>query len=1255
MIVVTKLVSAGFLTEDFMLRKSISLILIIAFLCSLVTPVPKAQAQGLLGLPEPGTMVALSPAYQPAIIKGLTVHKDNPFLFDFIVDVGQDHLQGPALKNEGQKLIKYFLASLAIPEKDLWVNLSPYEKDRTIPEALGQTEMGRDLLAQDYMLKQITASMIYPEKTLGKEFWDKVYATAQAKFGTTQIPVNTFNKVWIMADKAEVFEHNQTVFVINCHLKVMLEEDYLSLSKHQRQSGEMFKSELQRTCPQAGCQATQPLNVKALQGNHPNASPTPHSISSQILRQIILPQLEVEVNTGKNFANLRQICNSLILASWYKKNLKTALLNQIYTNKERVKGLQRPVIARNGVTKQSQQDLSPEQIFQRYLQAYKKGVFNYIKEYPFPPLDGKACRLCGSQASNLQKYKLGQGGVMLPRKYFSGGFHESPAMVSPQVTNDPAQLVSSLSDRALVSFKTEMGLNGPAMRGADQDAAIIKFKRMLDLTDTAMAVETDEFTINLVPRVRTTLERIFLDTERAMLFLNDLTIDDQGISINNPDQTAEQVITAINSLGLDKEDLERLRRQLLLRFLSRSSLILSSESFLMKHFAAQLPMATLRYGQREGFVLNDVPGGFSVNSRQMLRSLEIVLRAPSLFQQGYREIQVRAVEGQVVLLYDPAKSGLKAEDVNNRIRQFFIFDLFFERLRADIEGLDAKDLGPDQRMALIKRLVTVGWPLETGAVFQFYKRLIHQLSASAEGPTYSLRIKGLNMAVETLTRLVPNIDRPRFLMPHDLIALSTDKIAMQARRILVQIESRGSPAMMTEHSDPAKVDQAQELPGIKVSPDAAMHVSPGQVRIHLNSHRYNESDVEMSIGLLKDVIQIASEDASTEPIYDFNIPVNMASIRPALDAIIKLDFSESILRVGDDYQIRMEHASKIKLRLLEITHALQSGKEAFFSGITPMEFVGTKKYTLDQYYQFVNKILKVREEKLEPAQKGDKILLLDTERSSPDSFFLTEIYNRCLKLIPNDWGLARVRVRNSIRLLINPAFVDNFKMIVATDFNPRMFLSTNVDQWPVVRDTLRVVGLHLAIFNQFFSGDKRLDEVSRDLISLLKNSRFGECQGDLLLADEMIQEATKTANAKGFLGKKILWIDLLKLVERARYFLDRGEKYHVEFKNIHGFPNNLRVTLSKDQAMNSVATLTANGGIDLNTDNTIWTDRKEGSGVEMKFDQAMKRPNDFDIEKLGGIIARIKREGIDSLTPEIYSITPLGSIWPLIGLEHHQY
>jgi len=357
-------------------------VILFTFLVNTIGPLGTAQAQPLLGLPEPGTMVNLSLAYQPAIIKGLTVHKDNPFLFDFIVDVGQDHLQGEVLKKESEKLIKYFLASLAIPEQDLWVNLSPYEKDRTIPKALSQTEMGRDLLAQDYILKQITASLIYPEKELGKAFWNRVYTKARELYGSAQVPVNTFNKVWIMADKAEVFERNQTAFVVGCHLKVMLEEDYLSMQKH--------VSSLRHDTP--------PTTLKQL-----------GLLGANIVRAIILPEIEKEVNTGKNFATLRQITNSLILASWYKKRLKSAILNQIYADKGKINGI----------------DLKDkkikEQIYERYLQAYKKGVFNFIKEDKDP-----------------------MENTSVPRKYFSGGWKSFSSADLATIAEETPEVDSAL-------------------------------------------------------------------------------------------------------------------------------------------------------------------------------------------------------------------------------------------------------------------------------------------------------------------------------------------------------------------------------------------------------------------------------------------------------------------------------------------------------------------------------------------------------------------------------------------------------------------------------------------------------------------------------------------------------------------------------------------------------------------------------------------------------------------------------------------
>ena len=190
----------------------------------------------------PGVMVHLSPPLDPPMLKGIKVHPDDPFKFDFILDQGDGIATSEAdpsshqeyVRAEASKLVRYFLASLTIPEKDLWVNLSPYEKQRIVPQNFGLTEMGRDLLAEDYILKQITASLIYPEGETGRKFWKRVYEEAAKKFGTTNIPVNTFNKVWIVPEKAVVYENARagTAYVVESKLKVMLEQDYLAMSKN---------------------------------------------------------------------------------------------------------------------------------------------------------------------------------------------------------------------------------------------------------------------------------------------------------------------------------------------------------------------------------------------------------------------------------------------------------------------------------------------------------------------------------------------------------------------------------------------------------------------------------------------------------------------------------------------------------------------------------------------------------------------------------------------------------------------------------------------------------------------------------------------------------------------------------------------------------------------------------------------------------------------------------------------------------------
>lgn len=332
------------------------------------TILPSAVNQAsVLPMPSPGAMVPLSAVNEPVLMAGLQMDGADPLKFNFLFDRGRQEMTPEARRVEYLRLVKYFLASLTTPNKDMWVNLSPYEHDRMIPDNFALTQMGRDLLAQDYLLKQVTASLLYPDSGPGKAFWTKVYQQAAALYGTTDIPLDTFNKVWILPDTATVYARQNSALIVENHLKVMLESDYLAMSTGTSQSA---KTQADRGDP---------------------ATPNPASIISndiarKVLREIVIPLLEKEVNEGSNFVVLRQVYSAMLTAAWFKKSLKESLLGQVYADQNRVAGVE------------LNDPLAREAIYQKYLQAFRQGVFNLVRE-DLDPMTGET----------------------LPRKYFSGG------------------------------------------------------------------------------------------------------------------------------------------------------------------------------------------------------------------------------------------------------------------------------------------------------------------------------------------------------------------------------------------------------------------------------------------------------------------------------------------------------------------------------------------------------------------------------------------------------------------------------------------------------------------------------------------------------------------------------------------------------------------------------------------------------------------------------------------------------------------
>ena len=81
----------------------------------------------------------------------------------------------------------------------------------------------------------------------------------------------------------------------------------------------------------------------------------------------MIPEIERQVNESPDFIRLRQIYQSMILATWYKKNLHDTVLGKVYLDQNKVSGID---------VKDKQ---VKERIYKEYLNVFKKGAFNYIK------------------------------------------------------------------------------------------------------------------------------------------------------------------------------------------------------------------------------------------------------------------------------------------------------------------------------------------------------------------------------------------------------------------------------------------------------------------------------------------------------------------------------------------------------------------------------------------------------------------------------------------------------------------------------------------------------------------------------------------------------------------------------------------------------------------------------------------------------------------------------------------------------------
>lgn len=329
---------------------SLTAIFCATMLASDIFSIQSAEA-AQISLSKPGTILELSASYSEPVLRGLKLDLDNPFNLEFIVDTAD---KGNVDKQEASKLVRYFLAGLTTKNDDIWVNLSPYEKNRITSDVLANTDLGKDLLEQDYILKQLSASLTFPETETGKAYWANDLASSD------------LSKIWISPDVSTVYEKENTVLITEATLKVDTQADSASVD------------------------------------------------STALLT--LLPSVTREVNEGKNFANLRQIYHSLILADWFKSKLKDTFFKH-YIDHGKTDGID------------INDPMMKDKIWNQYYEAFKKGAYDYIK-----------------------KEKDIDTGRIQKKKYFSGGYINEINTQSSSITPDTSIFIGDSSAKLSVTL-----------------------------------------------------------------------------------------------------------------------------------------------------------------------------------------------------------------------------------------------------------------------------------------------------------------------------------------------------------------------------------------------------------------------------------------------------------------------------------------------------------------------------------------------------------------------------------------------------------------------------------------------------------------------------------------------------------------------------------------------------------------------------------------------------------------------------------
>jgi|GEM_PF-4356781 len=321
-------------------------------------------------------------------------------------------------------LFRYFLLGLTLPNDSFWVNLRPDSPDDVIDPDLARTDIGKVLLEADVQLKKDTARYTAPDTAEGKQYWSRLYQKANELFASEKIDIPTLTRPWIVPNEIMLGGSERGVYIYKASLKVMLESDYLKNSATYSFQDERLKI----------------LN----------------EYSAGLIRELIIPKLNKDVNTAKKYAGLRQVYYSLILAQWFKKQFKNDIGTGVGIDRKELNGLTSSI------------PWSKDTYFRQYQESFHKGEYN-LQGYNQTPY-GQTIRQYFSGGINLAQ--PAQNSVLY-KEDFDPSVLKNTVVFDAGITSDRRGLTLEAVKIEKNSEKANLGLlqtAGGDLTGENKDA-----------------------------------------------------------------------------------------------------------------------------------------------------------------------------------------------------------------------------------------------------------------------------------------------------------------------------------------------------------------------------------------------------------------------------------------------------------------------------------------------------------------------------------------------------------------------------------------------------------------------------------------------------------------------------------------------------------------------------------------------------------------------------------------------------------------